>query len=67
MDYFEATVLVAVSITSLIIMGLILYDVGKDVMHAAHKEQKKKKVRSKLPDNVVQFSRENNPRYRAIK
>ncbi len=67
MDYIEATVLIVVFTISLGIMGLILFDVGKDVMKAARKERRLKQAKMNVPDNVVQFSRENERRYKAIK
>jgi len=67
MDYFEATVLSVVSLVAVTIMILVLYDIGRDVMRAAKKERIQKKERAGLPDNVLQFSRENKPRYRAVK
>lgn len=67
MDYLETTVLIAVSLFTISIMGYILVDVGKDVTSAARKEHKQKKARAKVPDNVVQFSREKPNKIRAIK
>ena len=67
MDYFETTILIAVSLFAVIVMGFVLYDIGRDVLRAARKEQSIKKARAKVPNNVVQFSRENNRKMRAIR
>lgn len=67
MDYLETTVLLAVSLFTMAVMGFVLFDIGKDVFKAARKEQQEKKARAKVPDNVVQFSREKHRKIRAIK
>lgn len=58
MDYFETTILIVVSLFTLVVMGYVLFDVGRDVVRAARKEKRLKKARAKVPNNVVQFSRE---------
>lgn len=67
MDYLETTVLIAVSLFTISVMGYILVDVARDVTHAARKEHMQKKARAKVPNNVVPFSRENSQKIRAIK
>ncbi|WP_430884537.1 hypothetical protein [Fusibacter sp. JL216-2] len=67
MDYLETTVIIAVSLFVMVVMGFVLFDVGKDVVKAARKEQEFKRARKKAPDNVVKFSRENRRKTRAIK
>lgn len=67
MDYLETTVLIAVSLFVLVVMGFVLFDVGKDVVRAARKEHELKRARKNAPNNVVKFSRENRRKTRAIK
>lgn len=40
MDYFETTILIVVSLFTLVVMGYVLFDVGRDVVRAARKEKK---------------------------
>jgi len=67
MDYLETTVLVAVSLFTIVVMGYILLDIGRDVTQAARKEHMQKKARAKMPNNVVPFSREKQSKIRAVK
>lgn len=67
MDYLETTILIAVALFALAVMGFVLFDVGRDVARAARKEQRLRKARAKVPNNVVQFSRENSHKMRAIR